>query len=612
MKNSVADNIASVDSSWQPLKDWIKQEPTRLKRFLIRLAESFGTHLSLEFRTMLDTSDYVGLANLSFNPLEVDASVSTLSLINDYFLTEVLSKQAIWDIPGVSEVRDVRTLEKFFQVEQHCASVNQRYSHLDVLPFRKAVESCIFSMQRKIANFCDIDWDGQARFYGWGPGSTTSIKGRYTHANKLGEYPFCINVEAWKLHSNLVSKFPGYLRALLVHNFPDMDPHQFVGEFCPLIDNYVFNDVDELCLVPKTAKSDRTITVSTTAQVFTTLSYGEVMRDRLISFYNVDLRKQQRNQELAADYANCTIDLSSASDSISLGLIAHLFPTSMSEMLFCLRSRKFQSPGQEGSAHIFSKFAGMGNGLTFPLETLIFHSAAMSVCEFLGLATHDVSTYGDDIIVPCAAYDLLSEVLRNLGFTLNAKKSNSGSSVLRESCGAHYIRGEDAKPAYVKRAGYDFETCIRNHNRFLRYFIRTKQYHLVPLLGILRWDCPVYCYAETGLDLSVPIGHGVLQTIVVPEEDHAFYVSFLPKMKEQLYRYGVRPQYCKTVPFEAMWLKHFDMHKQSSPVLLCKRRCKNERWLKTVNRHFALADKAKPREFLQIHKGKHVLIECKR
>jgi len=613
MKNSVANKIASVDSDWQPLKDWVKQEPIRLKKFLNSLADSIGTHLSLDFRTMLNASDYAGIAGLGFNPLEVDASASTLDLVNDYLLTEVLSKQDIWPIAGVSEVREYETYKKFRNVEQHCASVNARFYHSDALPFTTAVESCIFSMQRKIAKFCDIDWHGQARFYGWGPGSTTSIKGRYTHANKIGEYPFRINEEAWKLHSNLVSKFPGYLRALLVHNFPDIDRSQFSGDFCLLKENYIFEDVDELCCVPKTSKSDRLITISSTAQVFTTLSYGEVMRSRLISFYNVDLRKQERNQELAADYANCTIDLSSASDSVSLGLISHLFPPSMVELLFSLRTRKFHVPGTSPDlAYTFEKFAGMGNGLTFPLETLIFHSAAMSACEYLGLATDDVSTYGDDIIVPAGAYELLSELLTNLGFSLNSKKSNTGSSVLRESCGAHYIRGVDAKPAYVKRAGQDFETCIRNHNRFLRFFIRTKQFHLIALLGILRWNCPVYCYAETGFDSDIPIGSGVLSSITVPENDHAFYVSFLPKMKEQLYRYGVRPQYCKTVPFEAMWLKHFDLHKQSSPVLLSKQKCKNERWLKTVNRHFALADRVRPREFLQIHKGKSVLIECKR
>jgi hypothetical protein len=108
----------------------------------------------------------------------------------------------------------------------------------------------------------------------------------------------------------------------------------------------------------------------------------------------------------------------------------------------------------------YEKFSSMGNGYTFELETLIFWGLCMGVCRELELEPSQVLVYGDDIVVPVAAYELLSEVLTFCGFTLNSKKS-FGSGPFRESCGKDYFLGADVRPFFLKEIPYEIETLFR-------------------------------------------------------------------------------------------------------------------------------------------------------
>jgi hypothetical protein len=87
----------------------------------------------------------------------------------------------------------------------------------------------------------------------------------------------------------------------------------------------------------------------------------------------------------------------------------------------------------------------MGNGFTFPLETLIFWSLAAACCP----QDSDATAYGDDLIVPTECYPLLVEVLVALGFVVNLTKSYH-TGPFRESCGKDYFRGTDVRPYYPK------------------------------------------------------------------------------------------------------------------------------------------------------------------
>jgi hypothetical protein len=91
----------------------------------------------------------------------------------------------------------------------------------------------------------------------------------------------------------------------------------------------------------------------------------------------------------------------------------------------------------------------MGNGYTFELETLIFVLLSICACDEVGVSSKDVSVYGDDIIIPVEAYDVLKEVLETCGFTINEDKSYH-EGPFRESCGEDYFRGINVRPFLVR------------------------------------------------------------------------------------------------------------------------------------------------------------------
>jgi hypothetical protein len=91
----------------------------------------------------------------------------------------------------------------------------------------------------------------------------------------------------------------------------------------------------------------------------------------------------------------------------------------------------------------------MGNGFTFQLEALIFYAVAVCCAEYLSLSSHQVSAYGDDVVLPTACYEVFAEMMSFYGFRVNVKKSHFDSA-FRESCGAHFYSGIDVKPIYLK------------------------------------------------------------------------------------------------------------------------------------------------------------------
>jgi hypothetical protein len=94
-------------------------------------------------------------------------------------------------------------------------------------------------------------------------------------------------------------------------------------------------------------------------------------------------------------------------------------------------------------------FSSMGNGYTFPLESLLF----FSVVEALVLAEqlHLCSVYGDDIIVPQDRASDVIEALNFLGFKVNIKKSFLAGSFF-ESCGTDWFKGQEVRPFFLRRA----------------------------------------------------------------------------------------------------------------------------------------------------------------
>jgi hypothetical protein len=166
----------------------------------------------------------------------------------------------------------------------------------------------------------------------------------------------------------------------------------------------------------------------------------------------------------------CTIDLKSASDSISLGLCKLLLPPFVMRWLERTRSQTVTLPSGE-SEELFM-VSSMGNGFTFPLQTMIFASIVRSVYKLTGTpirrgGAKNFGVFGDDIIVTKRNYDLVVRALTLFGFTVNTEKSYS-EGWFRESCGADYYKGTDVRGVYVKglRTEANIYSSINRLNRW--------------------------------------------------------------------------------------------------------------------------------------------------
>jgi len=113
----------------------------------------------------------------------------------------------------------------------------------------------------------------------------------------------------------------------------------------------------------------------------------------------------------------------------------------------------------KGRLIFYEKFASMGNGFTFELETLIFWSLCVATAAYYQEDASKVSVYGDDIIVPANIALACIEVLDFCGFKTNKEKSFVFGP-FRESCGKDYFEGFPVRPFYLKEAVQDARSAI--------------------------------------------------------------------------------------------------------------------------------------------------------
>lgn len=221
-----------------------------------------------------------------------------------------------------------------------------------------------------------------------------------------------------------------YLRAL----------SKFFGYREPRIVQSAVNRVE---VVPKSWKTHRTIACEPDGALPFQLAFDTYCKFRL-RYNNIDLRFQDRNQELArlgsihGNYS--TIDLSSASDTVAYNTVAWLLPGDWFQYLSAFRSTHFKGAFGYGS---YSKFSSMGNGSTFAVETLVFSAA----CYATG--SRGFSVYGDDIVIETEYTEPLLRILRFLGFKINHDKSYT-TGPFRESCGSFWFKGQDVKPFFMR------------------------------------------------------------------------------------------------------------------------------------------------------------------
>lgn len=214
-----------------------------------------------------------------------------------------------------------------------------------------------------------------------------------------------------------------------------------------------------LHFVPKNADISRCICIEPSLNMFYQKGVGSILQRRLYSFFGIDLSKQPDINKIMAKSSSidgrlATIDLSSASDSISMAMLKVIMPADQLSWLTALRSPNLQLP--DGSSHQLSMISSQGNGFTFPLETVIFSCVVSAVYKTFGIETErsnsvdsNLSCFGDDILCLSQFYKHVVRLLNILGFEVNTEKSFH-QGAFRESCGGDFLHGRDVRGVYLK------------------------------------------------------------------------------------------------------------------------------------------------------------------
>lgn len=242
-----------------------------------------------------------------------------------------------------------------------------------------------------------------------------------------------------------------------------ISPRQILDEGPPTVLAPEHEPPVRVVTVPKTMKGPRVISIEPVWMQFVQQGISKVMVETIQSPNHAKLNalcgwlSQEPNRELArlgsVDGGFATLDLSEASDRVSLQLVESLFTRHRFLRRCVLACRSSTALLPDGRTIRLNKFASMGSGLTFPIESVVFHVIVrMAIAEACGhdgprlrcgsLCEETSRVYGDDLIVPRAAARPLRRLLEAFGLKVNARKSFTIGQ-FRESCGSDWFRGHD-------------------------------------------------------------------------------------------------------------------------------------------------------------------------
>jgi hypothetical protein len=188
-----------------------------------------------------------------------------------------------------------------------------------------------------------------------------------------------------------------------------------------------------LAFAPKNYDIARCICTEPNLGIYYQLGFGRILENALLRKLGINLAKQPfKNRELARigsiDGSFATIDLSSASDSMSLKMLAWALPRDWYHYLSALRSERVSIGDREVELNMVSS---MGNGFTFPLQTIFFSCIVRAIARIRGIPLIDPhgdllgnwGVFGDDIIVPDSLTPYVVRTLSLFGFRVNAQKT---------------------------------------------------------------------------------------------------------------------------------------------------------------------------------------------
>jgi hypothetical protein len=411
---------------------------------LLTLCENIGSPRALAVHLLASSAEWEQLLELKIRADDYD---DHQSFSDDYLVTALLSKNQ--RVPLPTDKQKV-AIDKFARAESVCADTNQRLSEYEsgrisppsdicrvIHHAREYIRRILGPLTRADLSFAE----SKMRF---GPGATTSVSGVVTQGKKYS--PRVLDTTPRLLDFGLFCLPPGWRKS--VHGW-----------------NVV--NASKLTTVPKNAKTDRVICIEPDLNIFVQLGIGALIREKL-RLFGLDLNTQSKNQFMASVASHsglCTLDLSSASDTISRSVVWHLLPERWVELLHLARVDNTVLP--DGTVVALEKWSSMGNGYTFELESLIFYGILLGAAEVGGWGHGDVTAYGDDLILPLELERLVVGALTFLGFSVNVDKS-FGKGRFHESCGTDWFDGHNVRPFFLRTDHHDFPTVCYVYANSLR------------------------------------------------------------------------------------------------------------------------------------------------
>lgn len=396
------------------------------------LLEDLSPHLSYqEFCAILCEE------NCQMNPWGGLKRAAAVALANAFYKKYV---------DGASSHGKSAAFKKFVEMNNHC----ERYRLEDQIQtswddellgeFKILLERLLYPTPTSSYEYYDILSEARN-----GPGSSIGVTGCDSYS---------------KLFSSRGSTTTGFLSKYMEYFFSD--DFRWHSALKLRRDHYGDPEIVEgskLSFVPKNRDIMRSICTEPSLNMFYQLGLGKILEKRLKAYSGIDLSLQQeRNRSLAqagsATGRFATIDLSSASDTISVSLLREVLPKQLFEMLMKLRCKQTTFEGKTVALHMVST---MGNGFTFPLQTIIFTCAVLAVYRIhdvpikhpSGSTVGNYGVNGDDIIVLSEMYRPVTKFLGQLGFFVNSSKSFS-EGPFRESCGGDFFLGHNIRGVYVE------------------------------------------------------------------------------------------------------------------------------------------------------------------
>lgn len=400
---------------------------------------------------------------------------SSLHLLRTrYQLASLLKK---FSLPDDEEAARTKAIVNFYLAEADCHSFNHG-GYRKLLEEGKPVLYYARRFIQRVIGEMPIG-SGIIKWAKHGPGANldTDKTGIVDSLKKFESWPYSVTERCHPYARFLIETDARWMGALIddyhrregipVH-YP-LDMKVFWAKVLKIVDK------NEIRFVPKTRVVMRSIAIEPTMNLMLQLGTDGFIRKRLKRF-GIDLDDQSINQKLArqgsldaTDESLVTIDLSRASDTISLKICELLLPPLWFEWLLDLRA-PYGACEADKSVFKYEKISSMGNGSTFVIESLLFAAIIYAVGEVEGRTVrfgNNAAVYGDDLIIEKCLGQTLVKALNLCGFSVNTEKSFL-NGVVRESCGTDWVRGVDLRPIFLRQQPKFVPELFNDYNRLQR------------------------------------------------------------------------------------------------------------------------------------------------